>query len=183
MIAAPSSADLDCFLDALPSYRLAAPRNPPARFPEWRWPLSKAYQGFSPVERVRGWQMSRWLQGAGSLPYPRRCDVCRGGDHVAFHSASYYHIGRAPALCRACHRAIHLCHARPQEWTGIVHANARIGSEWFVLLPAPSVDLAAHLRSRLGWSAADLVASPISPLPEAVADCLPFNMTQHPRLS
>lgn len=170
------------FIDALPSYRLATPRSPPARFPEWRWPLSKPYQGFSPTERVRGWQMSRWLQAAGSLPYPRRCDICRSGDHVGFHSASYYHVGRAPALCRHCHRAIHRCHISPDNWERVVQSCARTGDEWFVLLPLPTVDLAQHLRSPWGWKAADLLGSPITSLPPAIAERLPSNIEKHPQL-
>jgi hypothetical protein len=179
----PSPVELDRFIDALPRHPLSAPRRAPASFPEWRWPMSKPYNGFSPVERVRGWQVSKWLQAAGSLPYPRQCDVCRGAERVALHSESYYHIGRAPGVCRRCHRAIHRRHREPEPWRQIIERFSITGTEWFAIMPPPGTDVAAHLREERHWHAADLAASLSKALPSLEAQNLPSNLMSHPKVA
>ena len=179
----PSPTHLDRFINALPQHQLSEPRRAPTFFPEWRWPLSKSVHGVSPSERVRGWQVSRWLQAAGSLPYPRRCDVCGSTDHVALHSASYYHIGRAPGLCHVCHRAIHRRDSAPEAWQQISERFAVTGLEWFTIIPPPETDIAAHLRTEREWQAADLLASLATALPSSNNRELPTNLMRHPQLA
>jgi len=177
------TVDLDEYIAVLPIRHLSAPRpNAPTRYNVSGYPLLKSYNGFSGVERRRGGQLAGWLLAAGCVALPKQCDICASRDRVNFHSETYYHIGRCPAICRNCHRAAHLRPWQGDAWRRIVDASAVTGREWFALAPRYGLDLAQHLRDKFGWRAADIEGSPISPLPDAIAVLLPGNMLPHPSL-
>jgi hypothetical protein len=154
----------------------------PAHYQVSRWPLLKPYNGFSGVERRRGGQLAGWLLAAGCIALPDRCDICRDLGPLALHGENYYDVRRDPTLCRRCHRALHLRAYRWDEWRRIVDASATTGREWFAVAPRRGLDLAQHLRNKFGWHVADIERSPLSPLPDAIAERLPTNMWQHPNL-
>jgi hypothetical protein len=173
--------DIDEYLDALPVQPLSPPRpNAPTRYQVSRWPLLKPYNGFSGEERRRGGQLAVWLLAAGCVALPAQCDVCARREPLQLHNETYYHVGRTPALCRRCHRAIHLRHWHWDAWRRIVDEAATSGEEWFALTPRYGLNLAEHLRSRWGWAVVDIEASPITPLSKSVAALLPNNMLVHP---
>ena len=178
-----SSFDIDAFIDALPSHRLREPSRIPLLYRESRWPLLKPYNGFTGVERRRGGQLIGWLEDAGCLPRPSHCDICKGRGGVSSHSESYAHVLRAPRLCRACHRALHLRPWQWDAWRRIVDQAAVTGQEWFVLAPRYGIDIAQHLRDRWGASVMDIENSPVSPLPDAITAMLPGNMFPHTEVS
>ena len=175
-----SGLDIDGYIASLPSYRLREPRQVPPLYHESRWPLLKPYNGFTGIERRRGGQLIGWLQAAGCLPRPRHCQICGSRERVAFHSESYGHVLRPPALCAACHRALHMRPWRWDAWRGIVDAAAVTGQEWFAIAPRHGIDIAQHLRDCWGPSAMDIERSPIAPLPETIVALLPPNMLPHP---
>ena len=175
-------ADIDAYIDALPSHRLREPRRVPLHYKESQWPLLKPYNGFSGIERRRGGQLIGWLQAAGCLSRPSRCDICGSRERIYSHSDSYYHVTRAPALCQRCHFACHKRHYQWDAWRRLVDPATVTGREWFALTPQHGIDIAAHLRDRWGWRAADIERSPITPLPDAIAVLLPGNMLAHPML-
>lgn len=146
------------------------------------WPLLKHFNGFSGEERRRGGQLAGWLLAAGCLTLPPKCDICGSRGPLFFHGENYYDVSRDPALCRPCHRALHLRPWQWDAWCKIVDASAATGREWFALAPRHGLELAQHLRDRFGWYVADIERSPLSPLPDAIAALLPTNMLQHPRL-
>jgi hypothetical protein len=113
---------------------------------------------------------------------PDRCDICGCAGPLALHGENYYDVRRDPALCRRCHHALHLRTYRWTEWRRIVDASARTGREWFALAPRHGLDLAQHLRNKFGWRVADIEHSPLSPLPDTIAEQLPDNMWPHPNL-
>lgn len=171
-------------LSALPNHAVAKPRwAAPPRFPTWRWPLPRSYNGFTGIERVRGWQVSRWLEACGALTRPTRCDICMGQDRPAFHSETYYHIARAPAICHRCHRALHRRQREWAFWQSLAARHAVTGREWWCLLRPEPVDLAAHLRETSGWQAADLFRSLLERAPKPITDLLPSNMLAHPMIT
>ena len=174
--------DIDAYIDALSSHRLREPRRVPPRYQESPWPILRAYNGFTGEERRRGGQLIGWLQTAGCLPRPSRCDICRSRERVAYHSETYYHVLRPAMLCNACHMTLHRRHFAWDAWRKIVDASTVTGREWWALAPRFGLDIAAHLRNRHGWQAADVARSPIAPLPDAIAGLLPGNMLAHPAL-
>lgn len=175
--------DLDEYLAALPVRRLSPPRPyAPALYQVSRRPLLKPFNGFSGVERRRGGQLAGWLLAAGCMAMPDRCDICGDGGPLSLHGENYYDVRRDPALCRRCHRALHLRPYQLEAWRRIVDASAATGREWFALAPCHGLDLADHLRQRFGWRVADIERSPVAALPDAIAVRLPCNMLQHPKL-
>ncbi|OYY75722.1 MAG: hypothetical protein B7Y43_18350 [Sphingomonas sp. 28-62-20] len=179
----PSTIDLDDYIAALPVRPISPPRfRVPKRYQTSSYPLLKNFNGFSGEERRRGGQLGVWLIAAGCITLPYRCDICASTGPLGEHGESYYHIGRCPALCRSCHRALHFRTFQWDAWRRLVDANAVTGKEWFALAPRHGLDLAQHLRDKFGWRAADIERSPLSPLPEAIAVLLPDNMLDHPNL-
>lgn len=166
--------DIDAYIDALPSHRLREPHRVPKRYKTWSsLPLLKPYNGFDGTERRRGGQLIQWLEDAGCLVKPAHCDICGRPERLGYHSETYYHATRSPALCRACHRALHMRPWQWQAWRKIVDAAAVTGREWFVLAPRYGIDIAEHLRKQYGWAAANIEKSPVAPVPEAIAALLP----------
>ncbi|MEO6389348.1 MAG: hypothetical protein ABIT16_02450 [Croceibacterium sp.] len=175
--------DYVAYLDALPRHVLGPPRpNAPTRYPVTRYPLLKAYNGFSGIERRRGGHLAGWLLAAGCMTVEEHCDICGKRGRHALHGDVYYDVSRDPTLCRPCHRAIHMRFYRWSEWQTLVDASAVTGSEWFVMVPRHAIDIAQHLRDRWGWQAANLEQSPICPFPDVIAEALPGNMLPHPAL-
>jgi hypothetical protein len=174
--------DIDDYIAALQSHRLRDPLRVPRAYQESPWPLLRAYNGFTGIERRRGGQLIGWLQTAGCLPRPSRCDICDTRTKVAFHSESYYHVLRPASLCNACHMALHKRHFAWSAWRKIVDAYAVTGREWWALAPRYGIDIAEHLRARHRWGAADITRSPIAALPDAIIAQLPGNMLAHPML-
>lgn len=177
-----AALDIDAYIDALPSHRLRQPLRVPLAYQESPWPLLRSYNGFTGEERRRGGQLIGWLQTAGCLPRPSRCDVCRSRERVNFHSESYYHVLRPASLCNACHMALHKRHFAWDAWRRLVDAHAVTGREWWAITPRHGLDIAEHLRARHGWAAADIEHSPIAPLPDAITALLPGNMLHHSRI-
>jgi hypothetical protein len=179
----PPALDIDAYIDALPSHRLREPQRVPQRYQTWSsYPLLKPYNGFDGVERRRGGQLLQWLEDAGCLVKPAHCEICRRRERLGFHSESYYHCVRSSALCRNCHRALHMRPWHWDAWRRMVDAAAVTGQEWFVLAPRYGIDIAEHLRNRWGWTAANIEMSPVAPLPEAIVAVLPCNLLHHERL-
>lgn len=178
-----ATVDLDEYLAALPTRKLSLPRvQVPALYQVSRWPLLKAFHGFSGVERRRGGQLAGWLLAAGCIAMPERCEICGSLGPLGLHGENYYDVSRDPALCARCHRALHLRPYQWDAWRRIVDGSATTGREWFALAPRQGLDLAQHLRGKFGWRVADVERSPMSPLPDAIAVLLPGNMWQHPNL-
>jgi len=182
MIRSPA-LDIDAYVASLPSYRLREPRIVPPLYRESRWPLLRSYNGFSGEERRRGGQLIGWLQAAGCLPRPTRCDICGSRERVGSHSETYAHVQRVVSICPACHRALHLRPWQWDAWRRIVDRAAVTGNEWFAVMPRHGIDIAQHLRDRWGPSVMDIERSAIAPLPDAITALLPGNMFPHPHLS
>lgn len=178
-----SSFDFDAYIAALPRHNLEPPMpNAPRRYQVSRYPLLRAYNGFTGEERRRGGQLIGWLQAARCLPRPSRCDICGRTGRTAYHSEHYYSACHPVMICNGCHMAIHRRQFAWDQWRRIVDGAATTGREWFVLIPRHGIDVAQHLRDRWGWAAADLERSPVCPLADAIVAALPDNMLSHPAL-
>lgn len=151
-------------------------------FPEFKWPYTKTYNGFTGLERARGWQLARWLLYSGCVYHADKCHICGSTYRVQFHSESYYDTTKLGILCGTCHTAIHRRAALWDNWRGIVDRHVVTGREWWAQLERRQVDLAAIERAKYGWGAANLLNSPIFTLPVGVKNNIPKNMIQHPNL-
>ena len=174
------SIDLDEYLSTLPAPEVTEPTlQPPKRYQVSYGPLLKQFNGFTGEERRRGGQLGLWLLKAGCITLPAQCDICGSSGPLNLHGENYYAPASDPALCRPCHRALHLRPWNWNAWRRIVDEAAVTGREWFALAPPNGVDLARHLREQIGPEVIDIEASPLLPLPEAVIALLPSNMLPH----
>lgn len=145
------SFDYARYLDALKAFRVPAVALPDAsvRLKEWRWPLTRPYNGFSGEQRVRIWQLTWWARDVGALPTPMRCAICDSGSHVGFHNESYADPWQPIPLCQACHLAVHRRFSAPAAWGRFQDRHRRPGiTQWFELLPTMPIDLARFCGDR-----------------------------------
>lgn len=175
--------DPEHLLAALPTLPVHSP-NPkaPRRFLEWRWPMVRVYNGFTPVERVQNWQIGRWLIAAGCLIVPHACSICGDTGKVGFHSENYYVLERSPALCGRCHMVLHRRFSCPGAWGDIVRTHVRTGEEWFALIANAPFDLAYYLRRTRGEHVADMGSSPALLACPSIANRMPRNLHGTERL-
>ena len=61
-------------------------------YPLRRWTFSKTlpYNGFSPDERIRGWQLTMLFVDNGWLEKPTQCSIPGETGEVAYHNENYY---------------------------------------------------------------------------------------------
>jgi len=137
------------YLQSLEAFRVSFPLPPPSEpMPQWRWPVSRPYNGFTGEQRISIWQVTRWAQNVGLLSWPKVCSVCQSRSQVAFHNENYAHPWTPIPLCHACHMAVHGRFRSAKAWE---HLQAQYGpskrKSWFAFLGVTPVDLASWLRS------------------------------------
>jgi hypothetical protein len=115
------------------------------------------YNGFTHVERVRGWQLIMWRIDNGWAERGATC--CISGDTAMprLHSENYYSLDPY-TLNHSIHMALHQRFNRPEAWQRIVDEYSITGTEWFAQLSFEPFDLAAELRATHGPQIADVFA-------------------------
>ena len=96
------------------------------------------YNGWSGNERLAALAILKAALASGELAHPTICSVClvpgnpdrRAPDAVWFHDEDYANPLGAYAVCKPCHRLIHMRFWRAAEWIAHVARHAR-GSAWF----------------------------------------------------
>jgi hypothetical protein len=151
-------------------------------FPVWRWQPPLYYNGFTPKERIRGWQVNLWAQTNGIVrPPPKACSVCHSIQRVGWHAENYYDLLTHVPLCRACHFVVHGRFRQPGAWLRFQERFGQTGFDaWFQWLPLTQIDLARHLRKELGDQACDPLHSVVGYL-RAQSLSQPSNIKQHLR--
>lgn len=99
------------------------------RLPQWRWPVTPPYNGFSGGARIRGWQLIRIYDLNGWLRYPELCSVTgqRGG--VALHNEDYSRPWAAYPVSKRTHTLIHTRARFPKAWRNFL-ANEALSDTW-----------------------------------------------------
>lgn len=169
--------DPERLLAALPTLQLRQPvPNAPRRFLQWRWPMVQPYMGFTPVERVRNWQIGRWLIAAGCMTVPHGCSICGRAEKVGLHSENYYDVTRSPVVCSRCHMTLHRRFFQPAAWVDVAGRNMKTGREWFALISSRPFDLAQYLRQKRGDQIAQMLRSPALMACIGISERLPTNL-------
>jgi hypothetical protein len=158
--------NIDALLEAMP-YRppLTPTRLREIKFVTWNGKPSPTYNGFTSDERLRGWQMVKWLSAQNILMSPDRCDICGSQDRLQRHSENYYNPFRAAVVCGNCHRLIHFRFWRWNQWRKWCHANDPAGIKWFSMLETKQPNIATHLFTKHGQQVLNLKSSPLYKLP------------------
>ncbi len=139
----------------MPDRQIAGGSNNTISLRKWNWPLTKTYNGFTPQERVRGWQVSHWLQATGQLIDPKqnacRCSICGSPKNVAYHNENYYAPWTAKLVCKSCHYLIHTRFRNGYALVALVkRAARRAEATWVLSLSNQKIDLAGKLRAENG---------------------------------
>lgn len=132
---------------------------------KWQWPELQPYNGFSPAERVKGWQAIHFLIDNGWATRSIVCSVSGDTRMLRLHSEDYY-SWKPYTLTHSIHMALHNRFRHPDAWRRIVERYAVTGNEWFVRLSLEPLDLAGALRAKHGPQIADIFDR--LPLPEGV---------------
>ena len=137
-----------------PRRRIDGPKPAARTFRKWAWPHTKSYNGFTPTERIRGWQVTWWLVAKGVLPEPHSipCEVCSATEKTAWHNENYYAPWNADVLCRSCHALVHRRFRNPDGWLEFVgrHPGSVVNLEAFSHHEA--FNMAGDLRQTHGRS-------------------------------
>lgn len=112
---------------------------------KWSSGRLSVYNGFSHEDRVAGWQRSKWLQDSGALPAPSVCVICGSKKNLEYHSETYFDPTLVQAVCKSCHRRIHLRFRFPDAWTRWTKEGQR--PEWVTALKVDKLDLRAHMTA------------------------------------
>ncbi len=136
---------------------------------KWRYPLTKEYNGFTPIERIRGWQVTRWLVDTSQIPDPKsqtcQCSICGEPKASGYHNEDYYQPWTAVRICKSCHYHTHTRFRRPGALETLrERAGKRIGAEWVLALSTEKIDLAGDRRVEFGEEIRQfpsLISSPV----------------------
>ncbi|MFS2324590.1 hypothetical protein U2P60_04080 [Brucella sp. H1_1004] len=124
---------------------------------KWPWSELPDYNGFTHVERVRGWQLIMWLEDSGLFKRGATCCISGQTHQLRLHSENYY-SWEPFTLNHSIHMALHQRFNKPDAWLRIVERYSSTGEEWFAKLALLPVDLAGELRSQNGQEYADIFA-------------------------
>lgn len=132
----------------------------------WQWGELQTYNGFTHVERVRGWQLIMWRIDNGWAKRGATCCISGSTSMPRLHSQNYY-SWEPYTLNHSVHIALHQRFNRPDAWRRIVDRHSVTGTEWFAQLSLKPDDLAASLRATHGPEIADIFAR--IPLPDGMS--------------
>lgn len=171
------------------------PRSDHIELPDWIWPVLRDYNGFSGMDRIRGWQLVRWLQMAGMRPYAKDCRCLLTGmtaeetaqgkfpDPIVDHSENYY----APweqvyTLTRSTHMKLHRRFKYPDEWRNYRDRNFKLfdqpNQKWLYKLSDEEIDYADILRDRYGQNTDNMMERFLAWLPKRAEE---LGMKSYPK--
>lgn len=120
------------------------------KIPKWQYKLLRPYNGFTGIERIRGWQLTRWAINVGILRQPSICSISgEVGDYnvIQYHNENYYDPLAPRQIHKMLHRTLHQRFRNPDKWQMVVDRYiANSEDPWFAELPEQEPDLASALR-------------------------------------
>lgn len=99
------------------------------RLPQWRWPVTRPYNGFSGGARIRGWQLNRFYRQNGWLHYDGECSVTGVVGDVGLHNEDYSRPWAAYPVSKRAHTLIHTRVRFPKAWAAFL-ANEALPDTW-----------------------------------------------------
>jgi hypothetical protein len=109
------------------------------------------YNGFTGKERLRTFEVAKWLIGCGAMDAPGDCDIC-GRPATGLHAENYYDLSTWIDLCHGCHVSrLHQRFARAESWSRWLDQNQLPDDHWARKVPPRPTNFATHIRS-LGQS-------------------------------
>jgi hypothetical protein len=117
------------------------------------------YNGFTGGERLRTFEIAKWLIKSGSLTHSGRCDIC-GGPADQQHAEDYFDLATWMDVCRGCHTSLHGRLRTPVAWARRLESFSLAAAHWARELPPTELDVAGLHRSKQRGepTAADFIA-------------------------
>jgi hypothetical protein len=94
------------------------------RLPQWRWPVTRPYNGFSGGARIRGWQLNRFYRQNGWLHYDGLCSVTGAVGDVGLHNEDYSRPWTAYPVSKRAHTLIHTRARFSKAWAKFLASEA-----------------------------------------------------------
>lgn len=94
------------------------------RLPQWHWPATRAYNGFSAGARIRGWQLMGFYQRNGWLRYDDVCSVTGTAGGVGLHDEDYARPCTAYPVSKRAHTMIHTRARFAKAWADFLTKEA-----------------------------------------------------------
>lgn len=104
------------------------------------------YNGFTAQERLRTFEISKWLIKSGAMQHSGYCSIC-GAPADQQHAEDYFDLETWMDICRGCHSSLHGRFRTPAAWDRRVASFALDADHWAKALPTFQIDVAAFHRS------------------------------------
>ena len=105
------------------------------------------YNGFTSKERLRTFEIAKWLIASEAMQHTERCSIC-GAAADQQHAEDYFDLHTWMDICRSCHTSLHSRFRTPDAWERRLASHSLPTDHWAVRLPAFPIDVAAFHRSR-----------------------------------
>jgi len=105
------------------------------------------YNGFTGKERLRTFEVEKWLISVGSISPSVECHIC-GRSASARHAEDYYDLTSWMALCHSCHGRLHKRFSNPRAWHERLEEATLPQNHWARAISSTPFDLAKVLRER-----------------------------------
>ena len=104
------------------------------------------YNGFTGAERLRTFEIAKWLIEGGVLQHSSRCDICKGPADQQ-HAEDYFDLTTWMDICKGCHTSLHGRFRTPAAWARRLERYRIAANHWARRLPATEIDVAGFHRS------------------------------------
>jgi hypothetical protein len=105
------------------------------------------YNGFTGKERLRTFEVAKWLARIGAMPHSELCSICSQSCDQQ-HAEDYYDLTTWIDICRGCHQRLHNRFRLSAAWHRWLDAQLLPTGHWANFMSPTPFDLAALLRSR-----------------------------------
>lgn len=105
------------------------------------------YNGFSGKERLRTFQLDKWLVERGALKHEFDCGICSRPANGQ-HAENYYDLTTWIDLCHSCHGRLHKRFNNERAWTQRLEEAHVPADHWANAVAFGQFDLAGLLRQR-----------------------------------
>jgi len=105
------------------------------------------YNGFSGKERLRTFEVAKWLNKVGAMQHSGLCNLCNKTCDQQ-HAEDYYTLSTWIDMCRSCHTRLHQRFRHSAQWQRYLDALNLTDGHWARMISSEPFDLALLLRTR-----------------------------------
>jgi hypothetical protein len=105
------------------------------------------YNGFTGKERLRTFEIEKWLIGLGAVTPSHECDICHR-PASGRHAEDYFDLSSWMGLCHSCHSRLHKRFGNTRAWRERIEEADLPDDHWARAISREPFDLARLLRQR-----------------------------------